>query len=181
MSGHAPGHGDAASVTAAGQPRDRRGRYQQHGLHTLKRALLTLGSRALPSARTALGRELQAWRASLVADLGGDPSTAQLALIDLAVRSRLLLDSVDAFLMRMPSLVDKRHRRLWAIVRERAVLVGQLQALLRDLGLDRKPAPAESLSEYVARKDAERAEAADVFTPPNTTATVQPLQPEPPS
>jgi hypothetical protein len=43
-----------------------------HGLYRLKRAVVELGSRALPSRKTALGRALHEWRASLLADLGGE-------------------------------------------------------------------------------------------------------------
>jgi hypothetical protein len=125
--------------------------YHQSGTYTLKRAVQTLGSRALPTKRTALGRELQAWRVSLIADLGGDPSTVQVALIDMAVRSKLIVDSVDAYLLELPALVDKRHRRLWPVVRERQALVGQLQTILRDLGLERKAKDAEAVETILAR------------------------------
>ena len=73
----------------------------KHGLYTLKTAVTALGSRALPSLRTALGRELREWRSALIADLGGEDSisTQQRALVDLAVRSKLLVDSVDAYVL----------------------------------------------------------------------------------
>src|SRR5262249_62329666 len=44
--------------------------------------------------------------------------------------------SVDGYLVSMPALVDRRHRRLWPVVRERQTLVNQLQSILRDLGLE---------------------------------------------
>src|SRR6266404_9100528 len=114
--------------------------YTKSGLYTLKRAVAVLGSRALPSKRSALGRALGEWRASLLADLGGVDavSTQQLALVDLAVRSKLLVDSVDAYVLGMPSPVNKRKRQLFAVVVQRQALVGQLQSLLRDPGLERK-------------------------------------------
>ena len=113
------------------------GRPPVHGLYRLKRAVLELGSRALPSRKTTLGRALHEWRASLVADLGGEGavSTQQLCLIDLAVWSKLLVDSVDAYVLAMPSPVNKKRRCLFAVVTQRQALVGQLQSLLRDLGL----------------------------------------------
>jgi hypothetical protein len=131
--------------------RPQRRAYQQTGLYAARRAVETFGSRALPGADTPLGQELQAWRASLIADLGGDPSTAQVALIDLAVRSKLMVDSVDAYLLEMQSLVDKRHRRLWPVVRERQALVNALQAILRDLGLERRAKDAEAVETILAR------------------------------
>ena len=51
----------------------------------------------------------------------------------------------DLLLTGTPSLVDKRHRRLWPVVRERQALVGQLQSILRDLGLDRRQQPVADL------------------------------------
>jgi len=110
------------------------------GVYTLKRAVRTLGSRALPSKSTALGRALHEWREALLADLGGADvvSTPQLALVDLAVRTKLLVDSVDAYVLSMPSPVNRQRRCLHPVVRERQALVGQLQSILRDLGLERR-------------------------------------------
>jgi len=98
-----------------------------------------LGSRALPPASTALGRELRAWRDSLVTDLGGPDvvSTQQLALVEKAVTQKLICDSLDGYVLGMGSLVNKRHRTLWPVVKERAAQVSLLQSLLRDLGLER--------------------------------------------
>src|SRR5262245_38173528 len=85
----------------------RRGRPPTHGLHTMKQAVRCLGSRTV-DRRTALGKQLAAWRAAIIEDLGGNPSTAQRAIIDLALRSKLMLDSIDAWLLTQPSLVDRR-------------------------------------------------------------------------
>src|SRR5947199_5046963 len=107
--------------------------YAKHGLVTLKATLRPLGPRVL-DRRTHMGRALAAWRADLVRDLGGDVTTAQAAIIDMAVRSRLLLDSIDAWLLAQPSVINKRSRSLFPIVKERGALVSQLQSLLRDIG-----------------------------------------------
>ena len=119
--------------------------YQRSGVHTLKRAVVTVGSRALPTRRTALGRALAEWRVSLVADLGGqgNVSTQQLALVDVAVRTKLMLDSVDAYVLGLDALVNRRKRCLWPVVRERQALAGQLQSVLRDLGLERRTKPLD--------------------------------------
>ena len=136
--------------------------YQQHGVHTLKRAVRTLGARALPGRSTALGRALHEWRTSLVADLGGEEaiSTQQRALIEMAVRTKLLVDSVDAYVLAMPSPVNRQKHCLFAVVRERQALVGQLQSILRDLGLERRAKPTMDLQTYLAAKAQERATAA---------------------
>jgi len=41
--------------------------YLKSGVYTLKKAVRTLGSRALPTRRTALGRALREWRARIAA------------------------------------------------------------------------------------------------------------------
>jgi hypothetical protein len=133
---------------------DRRRPYLKSGVYALKNAVQTLGSRALPSKRTALGRVLHEWRESLLADLGGAEAvtTQQLALVDLAVRSKLLVDSVDAYVLAMPSPVNRLRRCLHPVVRERQALVGQLQSLLRDLGLERRQKAVPDLSTYLAER-----------------------------
>ena len=103
---------------------------------------------------TPLGRALREWRESLIADLGGPDSitTQQLALVDMAVRSKLLVDSVDAYVLGMPSAVNKRSRCLYPVVKERQALVSQIQSLLRDLGLERRAKAPLDLSTYLATK-----------------------------
>src|SRR5437763_585260 len=78
---------------------ERRRPYLKSGIYALRNAVLTLGARALPPKSTALGRALHEWRQALLADLGGvdTVSTQQLALVDLAVRTKLLVDSVDSY------------------------------------------------------------------------------------
>jgi hypothetical protein len=143
------------TANVASSPPRRRRPYQRSGVYTLKKAIVTLGSRALPTKRTALGRALREWREALIADLGGADaiSTQQAALVDLAVTTKLQLDSVDAFLFTLNSPVDKRHRRLWPVVRERQVIAGQLRDVLRDLGLERRAKPVPDLAAYLAARE----------------------------
>jgi hypothetical protein len=65
--------------------------------------------------RTVAARHLLDWRRDLLDDLGGDSaiSAAQRTLVDVAIRTRLYLDHVDAFLMEQPTLVVrwKRNRQ----------------------------------------------------------------------
>ena len=111
----------------------------------------------LPAADTPVGAVLAERRASLTADLGGREacSTAQLALVDLAIRQWLLLDSVDGYLLTLPSLVDRRHRRVWQVVLDRNMLAANLERTLARLGLERKARPVPTLEEYMRAKDAE--------------------------
>lgn len=149
--------------TPPGPRRQRPRPYHRSGVHRLKRAVVTLGSRALPSRKTALGRALYDWRAALVADLGGADaiSTQQLALVDLAVRSKLLVDSVDAYVLTMPSPVNKRRRQLFAVVMQRQQLADSLARTLERLGLERRAQELPTLDRYLATK----------ATPTNGTAT----------
>ncbi len=109
-----------------------------HGLSVLKRAVNGLGNRVI-DRRTATGKALAKWRADLVRDLGGDTdvSTQQSALIDLCVRSKLLLDSIDTWLLVQPSLVNVRKKSLLPVVRERQQLADGLAKYLTTLGLKR--------------------------------------------
>ena len=79
-------------------------------------------------------------------------TTQVMALVDLAVRTKLLVDSVDAYVLAMPSPVNRQRRCLHPVVRERQALVGQLQSILRDLGLERRQRPAMDLGAYLAAK-----------------------------
>jgi hypothetical protein len=104
------------SAVRVGRHRARRerrnpGRPADHGFYALDRTLRVLGSRAIDGG-SAVAKQLAAWRADLIRDLGGDPSTQQLAVIQLATRTKLLLDSIDAWLLTQPSLVDAEKKAL---------------------------------------------------------------------
>lgn len=138
------------------KPKRGRGRPPTHGLRTLKRTLGDLGGRVI-DRRTALGKQLAAWKGALIRDLGGDVSTQQEAIIDLAVKTRLLLDSIDAWLLTQPSLVNARKKALLPVVRERQQLADALARYLGQLGLQRKARDVPSLHDYLAAKQAEPA------------------------
>ncbi len=111
----------------------------KHGVYALDRRLKEGGLGAI-DGRSSIGRALSKWRSDLIRDLGGDTaiSTQQEALVDLAVKSKLLLDSIDAWLLQQPSLVNKRKRTLLPVVRERQALADGLAHYLSQLGLERK-------------------------------------------
>jgi len=132
------------------------GRPQTHGADTLKRAVKVLGRRYIDQ-RTIVGKALAAWRAELLADLGGidTVSTQELALLEEAVKTKLILDSVDAWLLSQPTLINKRSRSVLPAVRDRQALVSTLRGLLGDLGLKRRTRSEPSLSEYLGTKTSE--------------------------
>jgi hypothetical protein len=72
--------------------------------------------------------------------LGGDGSisTQQETLIELAVRSKIMLDSIDAWLLTQPSLVNARKRSLIPVVLQRQTLADGLARFLNQLGLERR-------------------------------------------
>ena len=66
----------------------------------------------------------------LARDLGSLPSTGQLAVVDLAVRTKSMLDSIDAWLLTQPTLVVRRRKALLPAVRERQQLADGLARYL---------------------------------------------------
>jgi hypothetical protein len=125
----------------------------------LKRAVKVLGSRVMDQ-RTTTAKALKAWRAEIVADLGGieNVTTAQLALLDEAVLTKLVLASVNAWLMAQPSLVSGRNRGVLPAVLHRNQLVATLKGLLEALGLERRARQVPFLVEYMASRVRARAD-----------------------
>src|SRR5262245_42117587 len=85
------------------------GRPLTHGITRLKEAVNGLGNRLIDK-RTVTGKALALWRQDLIDDLGGNVSTQQLAVIDVAVKNKLLLDSIDTWLLTQPTLINKRKK-----------------------------------------------------------------------
>src|SRR5262249_16592884 len=112
---------------------------RKHGLNTLKKAWSQLGSRVLDGHSQA-SVAIRKWRAELIADLGGADaiSTQQLAIIDLAGKQKLLLDSIDTWLLSQPSLINHRKRSVIPVVQQRQQLADGLAKYLARLGLERR-------------------------------------------
>ncbi len=129
----------------------------KHSLTTLKQAVKQLGGRVI-DRRTRLGKALAKWRTDLIQDLGGRDaiSTQQEALVDLAVKSKLILDSIDCWLLRQPSLVNACKRSLLPAVRERQQLADGLARYLTQLGLERK-SKIQTLDDVLAEPEEEGA------------------------
>jgi hypothetical protein len=114
---------------------------RRHGLTTLKRAIHQLGDRAI-DGRTSVGKALQEWRADLIVDLGGPDaiSAQQTAILDVAVKTKLLLDSIDGWLLTQPTLINARKRALLPAVLQRQQLADALARYMMQLGLTRRRA-----------------------------------------
>lgn len=130
---------------------------EKRGFWRLKTAVRELGARAI-DRRTRIGKALAAWRRDLEEDLGGPEAltTQKRALVDLAVRTKLMLDSIDAWILEQRSLVDRKRRALLPVVRERQSLVATLRQILVDLGLERRLGEPLDLRTYLAVRTASR-------------------------
>jgi hypothetical protein len=111
---------------------------RKHGLYTLRRALIDLGSRAI-DGRSTVGVAMRRWKAELIQDLGGEDSisTQQEALIDIAARSKIMLDSIDNWILSQPTLINSRKKSMLAVVQQRQTIADGLTRILKDLGLAR--------------------------------------------
>jgi hypothetical protein len=128
---------------------------RKHGLGSLKKAWSQLGNRAL-DGRSPAAVAIRKWRAELIADLAGDDavSTQQLAIVDLAGKQKLLLDSIDTWLLSQPSLINKRKRMLLPVVQQRQALADGLAKYLAMLGLQRRHR-VQTLTEILAADHAD--------------------------
>jgi hypothetical protein len=137
-----------------GSRRGGRGR-QRHGLTRLRRAVAALGARPLDQAldpNSPIGRALAEWRRHLTQDLGGPETitTAQAGMVELAVRTKLMLDSVDSFILTMESPVNRRLRTVYPVILQRGSIARDLARFLEALGLERRAPKTLSLGEYLA-------------------------------
>jgi hypothetical protein len=126
-------------------------------LVTLKRKILVDGL-ARVDGRIHAARQIRKWQRELAADLGGlgALSTAQKTLLELATRTRLLLEHLDAHLMQQKTFIVKRKGKLQPLVMDRMRMADVLTRQLLALGLERKSKVIPALSQYVE----------DRYTPP---------------
>jgi len=125
----------------------------KHGLGSLKQALKVRGMNAL-DRRTSPVRLMESFRSELLVSLGGEDalSAQELALIEMVVRTKLLLDHCDSFLLGLPSVINRKRRSFVPLVRERMQLQDSLARLLGQLGVARRQKPVPSLAEYLQRE-----------------------------
>lgn|SRR5262245_13634381 len=126
------------------------------GVHALQRTLRLLGTRAL-DGRSVVSKTMRVWRETIIADLGGHENLSenQRTLVDLIVRQRFLVDSLDAWILEQGSLVDADRKAILPAVVQRQALADGLARYLHQLGLERRARPVESLPARLAREAAE--------------------------
>jgi hypothetical protein len=102
---------------------------------------------------TSEGKLLEGFRVDLTEALGGKGciSPQQLALVELAACSKLLLHLVDRELTSLDSLMHRGKRALWPVVLQRQTLADGLLRTLQALGLERRAKPVENLHDYLRR------------------------------
>jgi hypothetical protein len=146
------------------------------GLPALK-ARVKLRGLAVIDKRTVAARHLLAWRAQLLSDLGGEGrvSTAQRTLVEMAARTKLYVDHVDAVLMEMGRLTTKRGR-LKPLVEQRQRLVDSLCRLLVQLGLERTVSKVPTLDDYLAAKHQSAQGSSEPQTPETRPAESSPTE-----
>ena len=133
-----------------------------HGLYPLKHAVTARGLAAL-DRRSKPYRDLIERRAQFVAELGGEDAITkqQEVVVDMIARETLFLDQLDSWLLAQDAILVGRGRKkvLLPAFRERDSLVKRIYAGLQLIGLERKAKPVPTLADYVAAKDAAKAEA----------------------
>jgi len=112
------------------------------GLLALKAKVMLRGL-AVVNRRTKAARDVVKWRAELVAELGGEPglTAARLTRIETLVRTKLLLEHLDAQLLEYDTLFSRKRGTLRpqvkAILTERNRMADALERGLAALGATR--------------------------------------------
>lgn len=126
--------------------------------HGLTRAMvrIKLDGMGAIDKRMAAGRDLLQWKNDLLAALGGSENVTpqKMALVDLACRTKALLDHADAYLLTQRSIINRRKKAFLPIVAQRQTLVGSLSSLLGQIGLERQEKPVKPLSDYINEREA---------------------------
>lgn len=125
-------------------------RRHPHGLYALQGALRRVEEgQDWTEALGPVGVALRAWRGDLLETLGGEDTVSpqRRALVELATRTHLMVESVDRYILGMPCLVNKSRRQLFAVVRERQQLADSLTRQLAQIGLERQAKDARSYAE----------------------------------
>ena len=127
--------------------------YSRHGLNALKARVMVKGLAAIDK-RTVAAQSLIAWRSELLTDLGGEEivSAQQLALVEMVTRTRLYIEHLVAFLCEQESLINRKRKAVFPVLRERQQLVDSLARILGQLGLERRARPVKTLEAHVAER-----------------------------
>jgi hypothetical protein len=138
-----------------------RKRIYRSGLAKMKAGITKLGSRAI-DGRYRVSRALVQWRKDLINDLGGEGniSAQQRTLVELASTSKLLLGSIDAWILSQPTLFTRQKTVLPAVLQRQAIANG-LMRCRKELGLKRVLPEPKNLQDYMREIEEEEVKAAN--------------------
>ena len=136
--------------------------YHQHGRAVVSKALPYLMERVTDPAiadgeLTPVERAARTWRMEVITDLGGLEAVpaARIALLDAAVGSKVILDSLDRYVFELAAqsgLANRRSRRVFAVVTDRMRVADSLARQLQALGLERRDPKPLDLGSYLASR-----------------------------
>lgn len=115
---------------------------------------ILLKGMAVIDKRSTAAQNILRWRRAVIDDLGGPAAltTAQLTLVELAARTKAVLDHLDAHLLSKTSLLKGQQAKAVPLVQDRLKVADSLTRALISLGLDRKPTVLPALTSYVSGK-----------------------------
>lgn len=126
---------------------------REHATDAVKSKILLKGM-AVIDRRSSAAKAIVRWRKAVIDDLGGPASLSaqQLTLVELAARTKLVLDHLDAALFARTSLVKGKQAKAVGLVADRMKVADSLVRSLLSLGLERKPTILPALGAYVTGK-----------------------------
>src|SRR5689334_18458577 len=114
-SGEKIDQGNTGVTADENQPRNKGGapkgnqNAKKHTLPAARRALKEFGLRAI-DGRSTVGVAIREFRTDITADLGGIDvlSVQEKTIVDILIREKLMLDSIDAWILDRPSLINSK-------------------------------------------------------------------------
>ncbi len=76
----------------------------------------------------------------------------QRQIIDLAVKTKFILDTLDAWMVLQKSLVNHRKRVVYPAVLQRQQLADALARYMTQLGLEKRSKTVATIGEYIQEK-----------------------------
>ena len=129
--------------------------YQPHGHYALHEALKDYSHQEGWLAELGeTGEALQAWQTAIIHDLGGEDqvSAMQMSILEIATKTHLMVFSIDQWILKQPSLINRSKRQLFPIVQQRQSLADSLARLMGQLGLEKRSKTVADLEEYLETK-----------------------------
>lgn len=145
----------ATCTTPAGSSKKPKQKRQMHGFSGLLRGR-NKADRGDIDGRSAIGRAVKEWRDALATDLGGDTalSAQQRLVLDMVTMDKMLIDSIETYLLSQKSVVNRRKKAAYPILLQLAQLKDSMTRRLIALGLERKGKPPVRLHDILSAPQA---------------------------